>query len=286
MQARGGIFRKSLCRAGGVAGVWLNESWLEMCGRALAERGMRGMRTLLFVALLLAGGSLAEAGGFRLPSGCHQCLVATVAGWEATTATLRLFEKSGAQWRLVGGPWKARLGREGLVWGVGLHPSPVGRPLKREGDWRTPAGVFRIGGAWGYAPDVARKPGLPYTKITPRDLWVEDPESPHYNRHVRLGAEPLSDWEKKQQMKQGDAAHALKLFIAHNAGPHIFAGAGSAIFFHIWRGGGSKPTAGCTTLSEENLRDLIAAIDPAKEPLYVILPEEEYGRLRESWKLP
>jgi L,D-peptidoglycan transpeptidase YkuD (ErfK/YbiS/YcfS/YnhG family) len=87
-------------------------------------------------------------------------------------------------------------------------------------------------------------------------------------------------------MKQGDPAHSLKLFIEHNSAQKAVPGAGSSIFFHIWRAGGTKPSAGCTTLSEQNLRSLIAAIDPAKNPVYVLLPEEEYRRVAREWKLP
>lgn len=226
------------------------------------------------------------ARAFELPADSSQCLVGTTHDWDSSEATLRLFEKSGGHWQQVGGEWKARLGKNGLVWGIGLHPLPDGVRIKQEGDWRTPAGIFRIGGAWGYATDIARRPNMPYTQITSRDLWVEDPSSPDYNRHIRLDREPSTTWEKKQQMKQDDPAHSLKLFIAHNTGTDIRPGAGSSIFFHIWRAAGGKPTAGCTTMSEENLRALIAALDPAGNPLYVILPESDYARLRGAWKLP
>ncbi|MEI6278128.1 MAG: L,D-transpeptidase family protein [Verrucomicrobiae bacterium] len=243
------------------------------------------MKFLLLVVLLVAALS-GRASAFELPPDSTQCLVGTAAGWDASEATLRLFEKSGGLWRQVGGAWKARLGKNGLVWGLGLHPLPEAARIKQEGDSRTPAGVFRIGGAWGYAADIARHTGMLYTRITSRDLWIEDPSSPSYNRHVRLNAEPSTGWEKKQQMKQDDPAHALKLFIAHNAAPMIRPGAGSSIFFHIWRADGGKPTSGCTTMSEKNLRALIAALDPARNPLYVILPEADYARLRSNWKLP
>jgi len=243
------------------------------------------MRPLsIFVMLFACWSGL--AGAFELPPDSTQCLVGTASGWDSSEATLRLFEKSGGRWQQVGGSWPARLGKSGLVWGLGLNPLPESARIKQEGDFRTPAGVFRIGGSWGYAADIPRRPGMAYTRITSRDLWVEDPSSPAYNRHVRLDAEPATAWEKKQQMKQDDPAHALKLFIAHNAGPTIRPGAGSSIFFHIWRAGGTKPTAGCTTMAEKYLRALIAAIDPAKSPLYVILPEPDYARLRSEWKLP
>lgn len=238
---------------------------------------------MVLTALLLASGILTA---FELPQDCRQCLVGIAAGWDSSEVVLRLFEKSGANWQQVGGEWKGRLGKSGLVWGLGLNPVPEGAVIKREGDWRTPAGVFKIGGAWGYAVDIQRHTNMPYTRITSRDLWVEDSSSPLYNQHVRLKTEPATEWEKKQQMKQDDPAHSLKLFIAHNVPPGIRPGAGSSIFFHIWRGGGTKATAGCTTMSEQNLRSLIAAIDPSKNPVYVILPAGEYSRVRQAWKLP
>jgi len=237
-----------------------------------------------FFAIFLAISGVLTA--FELPQDSRQCLVGVAEDWDSSAVTLRLFEKSGPVWQQVGGEWKGRLGKKGLVWGVGLHPVPEGATVKQEGDWRTPAGVFKIGGAWGYAADVPRHANMPYGRITSRDLWVEDPSSPLYNQHVRLEGEPSTAWEKKQQMKQDDPAHSLKLFIAHNAPPRIEPGAGSSIFFHIWREGGSKPTAGCTTMSEPNLRNLIAAINPSKNPLYVLLPATEYERVRREWKLP
>lgn len=237
-------------------------------------------------AIVFLATCCAAAQAFELPSNSSQCLVATARDWDSSEATLRFFEKSGGKWQQAGGEWKARLGKSGLVWGLGLNPLPDGSRIKQEGDWRTPAGVFRIGGAWGYAADIARRPDMPYTRITSRDLWVEDPSSPDYNRHIRLEGAPSTAWEKKQQMKQDDPAHSLKLFIAHNAGSAIRPGAGSSIFFHIWRADGGKPTAGCTTMSEKNLRALIAALDPARNPLYVILPEADYARVKAAWKLP
>ena len=46
------------------------------------------------------------------------------------------------------------------------------------------------------------------------------------------------------------------------------------------------PTAGCTAMSEENLRAMIAWLDPSRHPLYILLPAKEYLRLRGAWGLP
>jgi L,D-peptidoglycan transpeptidase YkuD (ErfK/YbiS/YcfS/YnhG family) len=223
---------------------------------------------------------------FELPSASTQCLVGVAKDWNSSHVTLQLYQKQGKAWVKSGTSWSGRLGKNGLVWGLGLHPVSAGAGIKKEGDGRTPAGVFRIGGAWGADASIRKHTQLPYRRVTSRDLWVEDPQSPSYNRHVILPHEPATAWEKKQQMKQDDPAHKLKLFIAHNAPPEVRKGSGSSIFFHIWRAGGSKPTAGCTTMDEARLRSMIAQIDPTRQPLYVIMPQSEYARYRNAWKLP
>lgn len=223
---------------------------------------------------------------FELPGDSRQCVVGIAADWNSSKVTLTAYEKMDGRWVRSLGPWPGRLGKSGMAWGDGLHPVPAGVPQKKEGDWKAPAGVFRIGGAWGYDASIRKHPKQFYRQITTRDLWVEDSGSSSYNRHLILDHEPATEWEKKQQMRQNDHAHSLKLFIAHNAPPRVTPGKGSAIFFHIWRGGGSKPTAGCTTLDESNLRTLIAWLDPDAKPLYVLLPEADYGKHAKAWKLP
>lgn len=236
------------------------------------------------VFILFCLNSVASA--FELPAQTQQAIVGLSSGWNSSKVTLTLYEKRGNIWHRVGGPIPGRLGKSGLAWGLGIHPVPAEAQLKKEGDNRAPAGVFLIGGAWGYAADIQRNPRLPYHQITARDLWVEDVNSPSYNRHLTLSHEPQTAWEKKQQMRQNDEAHSLKVFIAHNAAPQTKPGYGSAIFFHIWRGGGSKPTAGCTTLAKNSLKTIAAWLDPAKSPAYILLPAKEYNRLRAPWRLP
>lgn len=239
------------------------------------------LRALLsLVALALT------ATAFELPSSSTQCVVGIAKDWDSSHVTLTAYEKRGNQWIKAHGPWPGRLGKNGLIWGLGIHPNPPAANFKKEGDGRAPAGVFHIGGAWGYDAAIKKHPKLFYRQITKRDLWVEDVASPSYNRHLVLDHDPSTSWEKKQQMRQGDHAHSLKLFVAHNAPPKVIPGGGSAIFFHIWRGGGSKPTAGCTTIEESRLRQLIAWMDPDKQPVYVLLPQSEYEAKRTMWKLP
>jgi L,D-peptidoglycan transpeptidase YkuD (ErfK/YbiS/YcfS/YnhG family) len=241
--------------------------------------------SLVSLAISLVG--LATASAFQLPASSTQCVVGTAKNWDSSSVTLTYWERSkGGAWKQVGPSWSGRLGKSGLIWGRGIHPLTKDMKIKKEGDMRAPAGVFFIGGAWGADKAIKKKPGLFYRQVTTRDLWVEDPASPNYNRNVILDREPSTPWEKKQQMKQDDPAHRLKLFIAHNAPPKVVPNDGSSIFFHIWRANGGRPSAGCTTMAEDKLRWMIAQIDPARNPLYVLLPETEYQAKRAAWALP
>jgi len=244
------------------------------------------MKHLLSLILALVLAPLATA---QLPNDTKQVIIGITNGWNSSHVTLSLFEKQRNKWIQIGKPWKGRIGKNGLAWGRGLHPLPTSGKIKKEGDGRAPAGIFNIGGAYGYAKNIAKLRNQPYRQITTRDLWVEDSKSPYYNRHIILDHEPKNTWEKRAQMRQGDYAHALKLFIAHNAPTATRKAkpyAGSSIFFHIWRGGGSRPTSGCTTMHPQQLKWLISKINPAKHPRYILLPSAEYSKLRSAWKLP
>jgi L,D-peptidoglycan transpeptidase YkuD (ErfK/YbiS/YcfS/YnhG family) len=254
----------------------------------LRQPGLKGiMRWILFfccglVASMAWASPLPE---FTIPENTRQLIVGVAPDWDSTEVTLQRFERNGPQWKPVGSAFPARLGKSGMAWGIGLHSRPSAN-LKVEGDGRAPAGAFALGGAYGYEPNVARRPSLPYHQVTELDLWVEDVKSPHYNRHLRLKQPPQNQWEREQQMRLNDNAHKLKLFIKHNAGEQTEPNMGSSIFFHIWRENGGRPSFGCTTMSEEELRQLIRWVDPQANPVYVLLPKAVYEQARSAWKLP
>ena len=227
-----------------------------------------------------------------VPTNCSQAVIGIAEGWNSSHVTLSVVEKNASgQWVRVLGPFKGRLGRNGLVWGLGIHATPGRATVKREGDGRSPAGVFAIGGLWVTNKNyVKHHRSIPYVKVGPNDLWVSDVNYPKlYNRHIRLDHPARTEWELREQMRQTDYAHSIKLLICHNTaerrgGPVV--GAGSSIFFHIWRKNGDSPTAGCTAMAEANLRAIIARLQPSRHPVYILLPHAEYARLRQSWRLP
>lgn len=226
-----------------------------------------------------------------VPPQCTQAIIGITDGWNSSHVSLTLVEKNASgRWQRVLGPIPGRLGRNGTAWGMGINATPAGY-RKKEGDGRSPAGIFALGGLWvTNDTPVLHDPAIPYVKVGPADLWVTDPAYPKlHNRHIRLNHPARTPWELKEQMRQTDYPHSIKMLVHHNTVESVgkpIIGAGSSIFFHIWRRDGAAPTAGCTSMQEENLRAIIARLRARKNPVYILLPRAEYAKYREAWKLP
>ncbi|MFT4625074.1 MAG: L,D-peptidoglycan transpeptidase YkuD (ErfK/YbiS/YcfS/YnhG family) [Myxococcota bacterium] len=228
---------------------------------------------------------LASHAQAQVPPGSDQLVLAIAPDWESTSATLTRWERRDAELVQVGAPVQVRLGRAGLAWGRGLHPPQEGR-AKREGDGRSPAGVFRLGTAFADPPAPQPSGGWPVVEVTAHDLFVEDPTHAAYNTHLRVpDARELTPWEAGQRMISGDPAHALKVLVEHNPEP-VEPGAGSAIFLHTWRAGGEAVTSGCTAMDRDALDGLVRWLRPEAEPVFALLPAEAYRRTAEAWGLP
>jgi L,D-peptidoglycan transpeptidase YkuD (ErfK/YbiS/YcfS/YnhG family) len=205
-----------------------------------------------------------------VPANCRQVVLVLSPNAESVPARLWMLERESAEneWRTVAGPIDVNLGRSGLGWGEGEHtmPMPAEFPVKREGDGCSPAGVFRIPFAFGYAPaSEAAKVRLPYIPVTETLAGVDDVNSKYYNQIVDAST-VAKDWDSNETMLRADGLYRLGAFIAHN--PRCEPGRGSCIFFHLWSGPG-QPTAGCTAMAEENVVKLLSWLDPAKEPRLV-----------------
>lgn len=180
-----------------------------------------------------------------------------------------------------------------MGWGLGLHPLDAlpaalrNAPQKVEGDGRTPAGVFRLGEAFGIASPAAAHhlTRLPYRQASPTLLYVDDTASCHYNRLVdtaSLNTPP--DWQSAETLLRDDARYDWAVVIEHNhAEPQ--AGHGSCIFIHLWQDA-QTPTAGCTALSRPDMETLLGWLDPARQPCMVQLPLPVYAHLQTGWRLP
>ena len=253
--------------------------------------------TRLLVSLLglMLGLISASAGAPPQGSSSHgdvlgasrQLIVVTTRDWSTDEARLERYQRKapGKPWMLVCQPFTVMMGKNGLGWGVGVVPAPVapGDPIKKEGDGKAPAGIFRLGTAFGYSSQKYPGSKMPYLPLTSTVECPDDSASAHYNTLVdRSQAKP--DWNSSEQMLRADTLYQWGIFVDHNSGP-ARPGAGSCIFLHIWRGQG-RPTVGCTAMAPEKMEEMLRWLDAAKAPLLVQLPEADYQRLQAEWGLP
>ena len=250
-------------------------------------------RILLALVLLppAAAGAHAQVAAGKAPQmlrRSRQLVVVTTRDWDAVGGVLRRFERRGSRgrWAQVGAEMPVVVGRAGLGWGAGFAAGGAAAgPRKREGDGKSPAGVFRLGAAFGFAPKrEASRLRVPYLPLTPSVECVDDVNSDFYN--VIIDRERLAgraDWNSSERMREIEG-YRWGLFVIYNSAPPA-PGRGSCIFMHIWAGSG-KGTAGCTAMEQTNLEALLGWLDPAKRPLLVQLPDAEYARLRGTWLLP
>jgi L,D-peptidoglycan transpeptidase YkuD (ErfK/YbiS/YcfS/YnhG family) len=219
-------------------------------------------------------------------SDARQLVLVTTADWDANSGSLRTFEMTAQGWQPVADPIPVTIGRTGSAWGVGLHEAQPG-PIKKEGDGRAPAGVFRVGSAFGYAESAPT--AMPYLAMDESDYCVDVDGSPLYNRIVdarEVGAAAVA--QSTEPMRRdihanGDQRYKLGLVIEHN--PQGRPGAGSCIFAHLWKAPG-ETTAGCTAMDEPAMRRLYAWLRPERHPVFILLPMGEYRRLKSVWNLP
>ncbi|MCX5819046.1 MAG: hypothetical protein NT047_03935 [Deltaproteobacteria bacterium] len=256
-----------------------------MLNRRGNKRISRLLGFVLGAAALLCGLSATPATGEEKPS--LQALVVTTEDWSAVDAALQLFERKSAKfsWMPAGERIPAVVGRNGLAWGRGVHPDlPAGGPQKREGDGRTPAGIFKLGTAFGDAPgESVPWIDLPYRQMTESSKCVDDPASAAYNRLIDEG-NVRQDWNSREEMKRSDEQYRLGIVIGHNTDP-VAPGGGSCIFLHIWEKP-SKGTSGCTAVSAVALEEILRRLRPEANPLLIQLPQQEYERMRGPWGLP
>ena len=216
-----------------------------------------------------------------------QLLVVTTSGWNAVEGRLQRYEHSSLhnKWKAVGEAVTVVVGKNGLGWGAGVVPADVqpGNPIKKEGDGKAPAGVFRLSTAFGYAPGPQSGWTMPYVPLTPSVECVDDTTSKFYNR-VLDRSTVAPDWNSSEHMRRNDELYRWGIVVDHNSDP-VKVGGGSCIFMHIWRGPG-QGTVGCTAMPQEKLEAVLSWLDPKKQPLLVQLPDAQYRKMRKRWKLP
>jgi D-alanyl-D-alanine dipeptidase len=191
----------------------------------------------------------------ELPNSSQQLLLVTSQDWTQSQAQLQRYQRVDVNhWHPVGNPIPVILGENGIA------------ENKREGDLKTPAGVFLLGSAFGFGKRINVK--LPYMPITKTTVCVDDVKSRYYNQIIDSSQVNKSNWRSGEQMWKEIVAYKLGIVVNYNA-PHPIAGAGSCIFIHIWKSP-HTPTTGCIATSETDLKKILGWLNLNKSPVVVI----------------
>jgi D-alanyl-D-alanine dipeptidase len=246
----------------------------------------------LLLALASAAALNAQAAPADVLAGARQLLVVTTPAPDAIDGRLQRYERGRADqtWRAVGDAVPIVVGKSGLAWGSGLIPASAPGLVKKEGDGRSPEGVFALGTSFGYAAAALRGAKLAYLPLDANTECVDDPASQHYNRVVGRNT-VAPDWNSSERMRNMGESYRWGIVVDHNniaapaTDPKPVAGGGSCIFLHVWKGPG-KGTAGCTAMAQPDIESLLTWLDPDRHPLLVQLTAANYARLRSAWQLP
>ena len=125
---------------------------------------------------------------------------------------------------------------------------------KREGDCKTPSGIFKIGKLF-FRKDRIKKPktSLEVVEIKKSMGWCDDINHPKkYNQLIKI-----NNKIKHEKLKRKDHKYDLLIPINYNIkNPTV--GLGSCIFIHLTKD--YKPTAGCIALKKNDFLIMLKLI--------------------------
>jgi D-alanyl-D-alanine dipeptidase len=230
------------------------------------------MRTLL---LLLLAATLASAQS-DLVAKADKLIVVTTPDWNSVRGTLTRYVRSHGKWKQLGNPVSIVVGKSGMAWDPALATGDG--PVKREGDGRSPAGIYPVTQTFGFAPSLGGSPN--YFSLTPATECVDDVNSSHY-AHIVNNEKVSKDWNSSEHMRSIELYRwgAVVPYNMSNTKP----AAGSCIFLHIAPASGNG-TAGCTAMPEANIEEIVHWI--GKGAVLVQMPETQYAAVKKTLGTP
>ena len=184
----------------------------------------------------------------------EQLIIVEAHSQEGITATVTMHEKQE-------GIWTEILNVDGYL-GYG------GIGKEREGDGKTPTGLYGLSVAFGKKED----PGsiLPYTQIDEKYWWVGDYDSRHFNQLCHEDMEGR-DWELDPTVSEhlwDYKGYNYCLFVEYNT--EGIDQKGSCIFFHCI--GEKRETLGCIAVAEE---DMVFILQHMREGCKILIDTAE-----------
>lgn len=223
----------------------------------------------------------------RASDDVNQIVLVLADSWQGIDGKLYRLEKLGKSWQILDAPIQVVIGKGGIAWAnKALQEKYSNGPLKKEGDNKTPAGIFNLVYAMGYQAETDKNSAFNYRKIEATSLCIDDPESTFYtqivdSRYARINSQ---QWKSSETLKRQDSLYKWLIVVDYNMSKPI-PGAGSCIFMHVWRNKHAG-TAGCVAMSEQHIVNLIQWLDSKKSPKLIILPKNLYASYRQELGLP
>ncbi|MCB0705790.1 MAG: L,D-transpeptidase family protein [Saprospiraceae bacterium] len=189
---------------------------------------------------------------FPMIEGSKQLILVRANSPTATTGQLETYQKEEGSWRLLKQHIPVNLGKAGFA--------PFGE--KREGDKKTPSGLFLLGPTFGY--ETKPETSMEFIQIDDSHYWMSDSDSSNYNQllHYKPGSPEM------EKMRRTDDLYSYGVVVQYNTQP-AEPGLGSAIFIHVERGP-DKPTLGCISLPKKEIIQLIEWLDSSKYPVILM----------------
>lgn len=157
-------------------------------------------------------------------------------------ANITLFEKTNDTW-IIASKINGRVGRQGVAKKGG----------KREGDGKTPSGLYALKSGFGINYIDTN---IPYVKLSGLEHWVDDPESKFYNTMQILEKGKKPTWNSSEHLIKESVEYQYAVVIDYNNPPVKYKG--SAIFLHVEN---NKPTSGCVAVSKKNMMKILRWLD-------------------------
>ncbi|MGN8856233.1 L,D-transpeptidase family protein [Catenibacterium mitsuokai] len=181
----------------------------------------------------------------------NQSFVANMSISHQTTQAITVVGNGGSYTTLIvhtkhNGVWtetlscSARVGKNGITGN------------KREGDGKTPRGIYSFGQAFGVAgnPGTARR----WLQVNNNHYWVDDVHSAYYNKLVDASQTGIQ-WSSAEHLISYPTAYRYAIALNYNTA--CTPGAGSAVFLHCSTGGA---TAGCISVSQSDMIRILKMI--------------------------
>ena len=196
-------------------------------------------------AMLTSPPSNADYTPWFAPKVGNATQVISVVGGGGSSAKVDVFQRTAAGWQPVSVGIPAFVGANGMA------------PKTREGEGKTPMGIFTLDFAFGTAPNPGG--GLQYVQVGPTHWWDGDTDSPTYNTmqvceksQCPFDTGPPSGTEN---LDIPQYVHAVVMGVNKTRVP----GDGSAFFLHATDGG---PTAGCVAIDDGKLVEIMRWLQP------------------------